>query len=197
MGTPPASVLEHCKRHGIVLTGSTKRSLQKILDEGHFEAQSKDVASPKCHSAPFDGLMIQNGFRCNICSYCGTSLQTMSNHHSSNHKGARGSSKENSSDAEVQAFFSKHPKYFAVVSSLHGLEENDLFAVYLKNEVPKIESLKHSNPPLSVNEVLPLLKLMQWHEHLAPYIGDRKTAQQLLEIWLLPTSKDPKLWLGK
>jgi len=197
-GTSPTSVLEHCKKkHDIVLTRSTQCSLQKILHEGNFKAQSTDVESPKHPSAPFDGLMIQNGFKCNICSYCSISLRTMANHHSSKHKGAQGSSKENSEDAEVQAFFSKHPKYFAVISSLHGLEENDLFAIYLKNEVPKIEGFKHSNPPLTVNEVPPLLKLMQWHQHLAPYIGDRKTAQQLLEIWTLPTSKDPNFWLGK
>jgi len=97
----------------------------------------------------------------------------------------------------VQAFFAQHSKYFAVNPSLHGMKKDDFFAVYMKDYAPKIEAFTYFNPPLSVNEVPPLLKVIQWHEHLVQYTTDKETISQLLEIWKLPKFAQDEDWIGK
>jgi hypothetical protein len=83
----------------------------------------------------------------------------------------------------------------AVTPSLHGLSEDDLFTVYLRQCAPEIEALCILNPPISPNEVPPLLKVMQWHEHLKDYTTDRDTVRKLLELTTLPTSKAGETWM--
>jgi len=202
LGVLPSAVLTHYKTHNVDLhlTKPTIVSVQKIIGAGKFLEGSNKVECPKPPCAPFDGLKIQDGYTCDHdrCNYCCVSSNSMRTHHSHSHTGGSGTAKDNYQGVQVQAFFSQHPKYFAVNPSLRGVNEDDLFAVYMKNYAPKIEAFNHFNPPLSLNEVPPLLKNMRWHEHLAEYTTDKMKVGQLLEIWNPPRrSAHGKDWMGK
>ena len=121
----------------------------------------------------------------------------MQTHFSEKHKGVTGFAKGNSKVVKVQAFFPQQPKYFAVTPSLCGItnNENYLFSSYLWQYAPEIEGLKIINLPISENEVSPLLKVIQWHEHLKDYTTNRDSVRKLLELTRLPTSKEEP-WMG-
>ncbi|KIM38957.1 hypothetical protein M413DRAFT_75527, partial [Hebeloma cylindrosporum] len=191
----PHSAVIHSSTHGIILSKKDKPSLQSIIDNRNFAKKSEDVPSPTYPCAPIDGLKQSNGFACILCTYCCVTEKTMSTHISINHKGSN--AKDKSKSIIDQALFGQHPKYFAVVPSLVGSKKNNLFAIYLQQYAPYIDSLQLHNPPLDANEVPPLLKIMQWHEHLKPYTGDRMKVQQLMELTSLPTSSRGESWMGE
>ena len=196
-GVLGSSLLSHAKEHSIKLLPEEKRNLQTVMANTSFLDDSDPVDPPTPPCPPIEGILVQNGFACTLCSYCSVAFKSMQNHYSEKHKGAPGYAKGNSKSAKVQALFSRRPKYFAVESSLRGLndDQNDLFSAYLQQCVPEIEALKILNPPISENEVPPLLKVTQWHEHLKDYTRNRDSVQKLLKLMKLPTSREGS-WLG-
>ena len=195
-GILPSSLLSHSSGHNIKLLPADKENLQKIADNSSFLTDSEEVINPTPPCAPIEGILAQNGLACDHCSYCSTGLRTMQNHFSAMHKDVPGYAKANSKSVRVQAFFSRRPKYFAVTPILRGLNNDDLFSVYLRQCAPEIDSLRILNPPITPNEVPPLLKVMQWHEHLKDYTTDRDSVRKLLELTKLPTSKEGEVWMG-
>jgi Orsellinic acid/F9775 biosynthesis cluster protein D len=195
-GVLPSSLISHSNAHNIKLLPEEKRNLQKIMDNSCFLDDSGEVASPTAPCPPIDGILVQKGFACTLCSYCSIAPRTMQNHFYASHKDSSELAKESSKPAQVQAFFARRPKYFAVTPSLRGLNEDDLFTVYLRQCAPELDSLKILNPPLNPNEVPPLLKVTQWHEHLKDYTTDRDTVRKLLELLKLPTLKRGESCLG-
>ena len=195
-GILASSLTSHPKAHNINILGADKKNLETIRDNSTFLGDSIDIPSPNLPCPPIEGILIQNGYACNLCTYCTIAVRTMQNHFSDKHKSALGFAKDNFKPAQVQALFVRRPKYFAVTPSLHGLNEEDLFTKYLQQCAPEIEKLSILNPPLNPNEVPPLLKITQWHEHLKDYIKDRKQVQKLLELMKLPTSKRGESWMG-
>jgi hypothetical protein len=195
-GVIPTSVITHANSHNIKLLSADKQNLQTVINNSTFLADSTEIPSPNPPCPPIEGIKVQNGFACNLCDYCATAVQTIRNHFSVIHKDTLGSTNNNSKPAQVQAFFMRRPKYFAVTLSLRGLKEDDLFTKYLQQCAPEIDRLRILNPPLNANEVPPLLKVTQWHEHLKNYTGNRDNVRKLLELTKLPTSKEDKAWLG-
>ena len=195
-GVLPSSLISHSKEHGVNLMPAEKKSLQMIMDNSSFLQDSIEVTSPNPPCPPIEGILVQDGFACNLCSHCCTTIRSMQTHFSDKHKGTPGFTKGNSKPVQVQALFACRPKYFVVTPSLRGHNKEDLFTIYLQQCAPEIEALKILNPPLNANEVPPLLKVMQWHEHLKDYIDDRDSVRKLRELMQLPTSNKGEAWMG-
>ena len=147
-GVLASSLLTHAKGHNITLLRDEKLNLQSIIESKMYVDDAKHVPSPLPPCPPIEGIKIQEGFSCDLCSYCCVSKKTIMYHFSTLHKGVLGYSKANSKSAQVQAFFVFQPKYFAVAPILRGLDENDPFTAYMQQCVPEIEALKILNPPL-------------------------------------------------
>ena len=195
-GLNPSSVITHINGHNIKLLPADKQNLQRIINDPSILDDSNEVPPPVYPCPPIEGILVQDGFICNICSHCRSGFHSMQTHFSDKHKGIPGYAKANSKPIHVQALFARRPSYFAVTPILRGHLQGDLFSVYLQQCAPEIESLKILNPPLNTNEIPPLLKIMQWHEHLKDYITDHDSVRKLLELTTLPTSKKGEAWLG-
>ena len=196
-GVLASSLLTHAKDHNITLLPDEKLNLQSIAESKFYVDDSIQMINPVPPCPSIEGIKIQDGFSCNLCNYCSVTKKTMMFHFSKMHKGVPGHSKGNSKPAHVQAFFALRPKYFAVTPILCGLDKDDPFSAYVQQCVPEIEALKILNPPLNPNEVPPLLKVTQWHEHLKDYTGNRDSVRKLLELTQLPTLKNGgKAWMG-
>ena len=195
-GVLASSLISHSNGHGIRLLKADKQNLQKIVDNSSFLDDSEEVASPASPCPPIEGIKMQDGLSCNVCHYCCIGIRTMQSHFSIKHKDVVGFAKDNSKLVQVQALFARRPKYFVVTPSLRGLNEDDLFTIYLRQCVPEIEALQILNPPISPNEVPPLLKVTQWHEHLKDYTTDRESVRKLLELVKLPTLSQGQAWMG-
>jgi hypothetical protein len=195
-GILPSSALSHALEHKINLSKVEKQNIKQIIESGRFAMYTNDVALPPYPGPPIEGIKIQNGFICKLCNFCCPSDQTMVTHFGSMHKGIPGHSKAHSEPASIQAYFAQRPRYFKVLPILHGQSEDDLFSVYLRQCAPPIEGLTVLNSPLDPNEVPPLLKVTQWHEHLRVYTADRGKIRKLLELTTLPTSNRGEAWIG-
>ena len=195
-GVNPSSVLTHSKGHRINLLSAEKKAIQSIISNSSFLDDSIEVDSPTPPCPPIEGILVRDGLSCKLCSYCCVTYNTIKSHFNDKHRFVPGFAKANSKSASVQALFARRPKYFAVMPSLCGLNEDDLFSVYLQQCAPEIEALKILPPPLNANEVPPLLKVTEWHEHLKDYTNDRDSVQKLLELTKLPTSRQGIAWLG-
>ena len=66
-----------------------------------------------------------------------------------------------------------------MIPVLSGMGQDNMFSVYIKQYAPQIDLIKLINSPVDYNEVLSLLKLTAWHNHLEPYIGDTDKVTQL------------------
>ena len=197
IGITPKSALSHFhQKHQIKLTKVQNKKLKEVLESHHFESDSNSIDPPKVPCPPIEGLEVSDGLACDFCTYCCKAQRSMSNHSSAVHRDIQGASKDSCHKVRVQAFFTQRPKFFEVNPSLHGLKEDDLFSVYMRTYAPKIEKSRDLNPPQSVNEIPPLLKVMQWHEHLATYTTDQTKVKELLEIWTIPTHTQGEAWMG-
>jgi hypothetical protein len=193
----PSSLISHSHGHQIVLLPADKLNLRKIIDNSSFlDDTNYSISSPVPPCPPIEGILVEDGISCNICSYCTVGVRTMRNHFGAKHKDVPGFAKANTKAVQVQNLFPRHPKYFAVTPILRGLDQDDLFTVYLQQCAPEIDNLRILNPPLNPNEVPPLLKIMQWHEHLKDHLSDRDKVRKLLELTTLPTSRRGEPWMG-
>lgn len=195
-GVKPSMLITHSSGHRIKLLPAEKDSLKRIIGTSSFLDDANENHSPTPPCPPIEGILVQDGFSCNICTHCCTSFRSMQTHFSAKHKGVAGFAKANSKSVQVQALFPQRPTYFAVTPILRGLGQDDLFTVYLQQCAPEIDNLRILNPPLNPNEISPLLKIMQWHEHLKDHLSDRDKVRKLLELTTLPTSQRGEPWMG-
>ena len=109
------------------------------------------------------------------CGHCCLRSNAMATHWSKNHRGERAKTK--SKIVKVQTFFESHPKYFIVNPHLSGLPSNSLYELYERQLVPEMEEECDLVVPYlaSEREIPPLLKIMQWHQHLEPYLLDEES----------------------
>lgn len=195
-GVIPTSLITHSHSHNIKLLSADKQNLLTVMNNSTFLDDSIEIATPNPPCPPIEEIRCHDGFACDLCCYCCITVETIRSHFSNNHKGVLGFAKGNSKPAQVQAFFARRPKYFAVTPSLMGLNKDDLFTKYLQQCTPEIDGLRILNPPLNANEVPPLLKVTQWHEHLKGHTNDRDQVWKLLQLTKLPTPNGGEQWIG-
>lgn len=199
LGLHPNSAITHAKsKHQIPLNKHEKKSIQAVLNKPSIIQKPGETAHPIYPCPPIDGLEQKKGFICTLCDHCCGEKSSMRQHFSLKHKGSFHTVNSDSKEVTVQAFSPLNRSYFQVHPMLSGMSQDNLFTVYLKQHVPLIDSLHLLNPPLDHNEVPPLLKATQWHEHLARFIdGDKNRVRLLLELTQPPTSsQDENSWLG-
>ncbi|KIM35047.1 hypothetical protein M413DRAFT_79781, partial [Hebeloma cylindrosporum] len=190
----PNAAVSHVVTHKIRLKKDMRQRLQVIMLRPGVIKAPGDVIVPKPPCAPIEGLKLEDGYKCKLCTYCCITDSTIKNHFSAKHRDHEGTYKDNCEGATVQTF---SRTYFAVVPLLADMMPDNLFALYLKDHVPEVEALQVLNPPIDHNEVPPLLKITSWNDHLAPYIGDKRKVRLLLQLLDLPTSKRGEKWLGE
>jgi hypothetical protein len=199
LGLHPNSAINHAKsKHRIPLNMHVKKSIQVVLDKPSIIKKPGETVPPTYPCPAIDGLEQKKGFICTLCNHCCGEKSSMRQHFSVKHKGSYHTAETDSKEVTVQVFSLQNRAYFQVNPVLSGMSQDNLFTVYLKQHVPLIDSLHLLNPPLDHNEVPPLLKVTQWHEHLAPFIdGDKNRVRLLLELTQPPTSsQDENSWLG-
>jgi len=145
------------------------------------ETAFQDAPGPTLMTKPLPILKVDDGLRCSSknCNYACKRPTTMATHWSKKHKNKKVAKK--AKDAKVQTFFETHPRYFVVIPQLSGSHANSRYELYLTQLVPDLEKNCHEVVPYlaSEREIPPLLKVMQWHQHLSPYLLDEKDASDV------------------
>jgi len=198
VGLTSQGALTHSKAtHSIILSKDQKTSIEKVLSKPGIIKTPAGTYPPKPPCPPIDGLKSYQGISCILCRYCCITQASFTKHFSEEHRsGGQGNANSNFAPATIQALSLQRPKYFAVIPVLSGMDEDNLFSVYLQQCAPQIDSLQLLNPPLDHNEVPPLLVVTGWHIYLASYTSNRTKLRQLLELMQLPTSTRGEAWMG-
>lgn len=86
----------------------------------------------------------------------------------------------------IQTFFSPVPQHFFQVNpDLENLASDDMFLIYLRDQVPAFVPFP-ANPPITEREVPPFLQMTQWHLHLKDYLSNFKTRSAVKDLVKLP-----------
>jgi hypothetical protein len=178
----------HVKNHGITFTAAQSAELKEILATMDVVDTLKDFPHPQNGGPPVELLkQVQDGRCCNFCDYCVPSLKGIQNHWSLVHsKTLDVVFTDRHHCSTIQSIFTPvGDHYFEVNPSLAGLPSDDLFAIYMRDEVPKMPEFPATAPEDS-RDVNPLLRSMQWHVHLANYTKDRRTRDAIRSLVVLP-----------
>jgi hypothetical protein len=142
------------------------------------ETAFRDAPCPPLITKPLPILKVDDGLRCSSknCDYACKQPNAMVSHWSKKHKHKKVAKK--AKDVKVQTFFESHPKYFVVSPQLSGPQANSRYELYLTQHIPDLEKNCNEVVPYlaSEREIPPLLKAMQWHQHLLPYLLDETDA---------------------
>jgi hypothetical protein len=172
--------------HGLKTSKDIRMELERWIKlKAHLflssETAFRDAAGPPLMTKPLPILKVDDGLRCSFknCDYICKQPNAIATHWSAEHRHKKAEKK--SKDVKVQTFFESHPKYFAVNPQLSGSHANRRYELYLTQLVPELEKDCHEVVPYlaSDREIPPLLKVMQWHQHLSPYLLDEKDASDV------------------
>jgi hypothetical protein len=176
-GIHKSSAIVHGQTHGVRLTKLQIADLNKLVPTLRLANSTKDFPSPPNDEAPIEHLKVQDGIRCHACTYSCRTANTIEKHWSDNH---RDFGRVDHSKCKVQSIFAASPIFFVVRPILSRLAPDDKYRLYLTQfEAEIAEADKHIVPPISENEVPPLLRVTLWHEHLAPYTTDKVSVRKL------------------
>ncbi|KAK0207795.1 hypothetical protein IW262DRAFT_1469135 [Armillaria fumosa] len=184
----PYAVAGHLQsKHQYVFTVKAKDDLTAYIMTLKPVTDPETFVNPKPGLAPVKGLKIEKGFCCKKCSYAVRSLKAMRRHWSNDQKWevcGIGPEEGRWQEGWVQNFFVVPMRFFSVEPSSarrSNAGEGDPFAIFLKTVVPVIEkeSIQVLPDAIRPREVPPLVKMMEWHLHLADYITDRHKVQNL------------------
>ena len=106
-GILPSSLISHSNGHNITLLPEDKKNLQMIVNNSTFLDDSEEVNTPIPPCAPIEGILVQNGFACTLCSFCSLAIRTVQNHYYAIHKDVLGPAKSHSKAVQVQALFAR------------------------------------------------------------------------------------------
>lgn len=193
-GITSKSALDHIKSHNIKIVHQDKSTFAKII-EASIDYKH-DLPYPPAHSPPIRGLKVSQGWGCTLCNYCSTSSGSFKTHFSKFHPDKTGSHASQMKSIYTQQYF-QHSCCFEVNPLLANLEIGNSYELYLKQYTPTLTTSHLLPAAASANEVPPLLKVTQWHEHLKDYINTRSKVQFMMSLVKLPTANNGDQNLGK
>src|SRR6202047_5150423 len=192
---PPYALLGHCKKEhpNIKIPSDAPSKLNEIVQDYGIVSE---VCLPEFNGLPVKGLKKHHdGLVClaDGCSYACLRTRVMAEHWLSCHPNSIIPKDKRSKVGMIQCFFTViGTKYFAVNASLEGVDDEGLYATFIRNYLPSLPPL----PMLSPNthrEVPPLLAHTGWNLHLDSFITDEAKRKALVVSALRPfqADKDP------
>jgi hypothetical protein len=194
----PDAIVSHVHGHGIKVTREMRRKLEDHLQKVPLVKAVHEVMGPSPNGPPVELLRLVDGHRCVRCPYAAPAVKSVQNHwHKTHGKVETVAPKDRYTKAMLQTFFAHvGQNYFEVNPALATLSPENVFAIYMRDHVPNFPAFPAS-PPLTEREVPPLLQVTQWHEHLAAYVSNAQTRQNLLSMISLTSSSTAPKWLKK
>jgi Orsellinic acid/F9775 biosynthesis cluster protein D len=189
----PKNLYGHTKGHDIDYGQQRYAELQKILTDIDIPKSMDAVILPQNGGPPVELLNQRpDGHCCDYCDYCAPTQKAFDNHWSSAHKGRSGVPRDHRYHrGTLQTFFSPvGEKFFEVKPILSGVSNEDIFAIYLRDEVSAMPPFVCTLPddPRDVN---PLLRAMDWHVHLADFMKEHSKRVAICSLVKLPSKPEP------
>jgi Orsellinic acid/F9775 biosynthesis cluster protein D len=183
----PSATVTHIHHHGIQLTKPQILAFGEIVKELGI-TDNHEVTKPPPGGPPIELLdQVTDGFCCNHCTFCGPKKKSFDNHWYKNHKDLTILPGYRHHLGTLQTFFRPVGEcYFEVNPLLSELSSDDMFVIYMRDEVSNFPVFP-ATAPAHAHEVPPMLQLTQWHIHLQDYSKDYRTRGHLLSLVTLPT----------
>ncbi|KAF8054082.1 hypothetical protein FPV67DRAFT_1442194, partial [Lyophyllum atratum] len=168
----PSSIVNHLKKDGVPVSQQQATELEGLVASHELITSADDLVLPTPDGPPVEGLKVEDGYRCSLCSFAGRAHKTVANHWSEDH-GDSGSSHQSVLAAKVQNFFPNKHNFFSVKEVPKVNPIDSLFDLHMRTDVAEMDASTYVAPPSTPAEVPPLLKLTGWHTHLEPHIADK------------------------
>ena len=195
-GLPPKSTFEHLKFHNIAIQYEEKSTLGEIIADMQCVDHKTTLPIPEKLAGPIPHLKVFDAWKCALCNFCSASSGSFKPHFARLHSTKLGTHAANTLAISAQQYF-RNAYCFQVTPSLAGLKSGNPYELYLKKFKPTLTTIDLFPAPASVNEIAPLLRLTQWHEHLKDFIDTRAKVEELLALFKLPTSVQGNPTLGQ
>lgn len=189
----PNACVTHAGGHDIKVTGAVQAAFQNLAGGLGIATTLTAPPCPPPRGPPVELLTLwKGGFCCNFCTYCARVKKSLSNHwYQSHHDRPEVSPERRFHRAAVQTFYAPAgERYFEVNPDLAGLSPDDVFMLYMRDDVPKFAAFP-ATVPEDEREVPPLLQVTQWHVHLSAYSADPQRREALRSLVKLPASNAP------
>jgi Orsellinic acid/F9775 biosynthesis cluster protein D len=189
----PNACVAHVGGHGIKVSGAVQAAFKNLIWGLGIATALTGAPCPPPRGPPVEVLTLwKGGFCCNFCGYCACVKKSLSNHwYQSHHDRPEVSLECRFHRAAVQTFYAPAgERYFEVNPDLAGLSPDDVFTIYMCDEVPKFAAFPTTIPE-DEHEVPPLLQVTQWHVHLSAYSSDPQRRETLWSLVKLPPSASP------
>ena len=192
---PPYALLGHCKKEhpNIKIPSDAPSKLNEIVQDYGIVSE---VCLPEFNGLPVEGLKKHpNGLVClaDGCSYACLKTRVMAEHWLSCHPNSIILKDKRSKVGMIQCFFTViGTKYFAVNASLEGVDDEGIYATFIRDYLPSLPPLPML-PPNTHREVPPLLAHTGWNLHLDSFVTDEEKRKALVASALRPfqADKDP------
>nr|GAT45866.1 predicted protein [Mycena chlorophos] len=177
-------------KHGFRASKDARKTLQDDIDATFSSlcvSRPADVVDPSPASPPIPLLPVLDGWHCPTCGFASHKERTLDNHcYKPDHKLRMG--KKDSSPAfcvvrcKVQTLHPEYHHYFVVQPALASLAPGHPFVRFQAihaHDFVKPDAL--FGAPVG-NDVTPLHKITNWHEHLRPYLAHQSTLVDLQSL---------------
>lgn len=177
----PTTIKTHMNtRHQLKLDGEQCKELMEICTaQGVSNTHAVKLPSPR--GPPIESLaIVTDAHCCKECAYCVPSFVAFRQHWGRSHKNHPAKPHDGFTVGFVQTFFVVPVKYFEVLPQLAALPKDDVYALYLRDEVPKMMADDDVIlPPIMPSEVPPLLQSTGWHLHLKDILVSKRSVRYL------------------
>lgn len=146
-----------------------------------------DIPAPK--GPPVEGLAVIQAWSCPACAYCSKSKASLLRHQSHTHA-EDGGQAVGFSQVKGQNFFDAFHNVFGVEPAFSKDPKGSVFNAILAEMNAEAVATAYIAPPAHIREVMPLLNITGWHEHLADYVVNKRKVKELRALSDLPKSKD-------
>ncbi|KAF9494560.1 P-loop containing nucleoside triphosphate hydrolase protein [Pleurotus eryngii] len=188
-GFSKEDILGHLKSASFKIGKGIKEAMRSGLNT--LEFRKKRDPTPKADEDAVEGLAVEEGHQCLICSYCAPQSKTIRNHLSQNHSGHLGSAKDNMNNAYIQTLYSTNDIYYSVRMPLPQ-STNPMLHDYITSILPTIQQSDILLPGVSTLDYPVEVQMIGWHNHLATYLQSKVATRGLTSL-LGPVSSTTRI----
>lgn len=185
----PRSLVGHQRNtHSITITSD---QLDRITER--FEVlETSDIGRPPQICPPIEGLEVHAGTACLYCPHVCLVARSFDTHWSNEHSHLTVAKEERSKPVAAQTLFgiADRRQYFVVDPTLAGLDLDDAYGVFLREEYPHYQPLSEVALPTHDRDLSILVKRTGWYDHLGPYCTDTAARASLVAMAARPVKKE-------
>ncbi len=178
-GFSKSDILGHLKSAGFKFGQGVKESIRRECNKLEFRVKGDPI--PEADEDGVEGLAVEEGHKCLLCSYCALTVKTIKNHISQQHPGYQGHRGDNMDKAYIQTLYSTNDIYYPVRMPLPP-STNPMLQDYINSILPTLQQSDILLPGVSTLDYPVQVQMIGWHHHLSKYLKSKMEMKGLTSL---------------